>query len=112
MLAECGGPGCCPGCGLSAGAGASQATPLAQWEYKLTLPSPQWEYKLIRHDKDKSNYYITILDTIAALAENVTQAAEHLLHLITPVLACMHSPALPRCPSSSQPILSTCSLQT
>jgi len=42
-------------------------------EFAFNPECGKWEYKLIRHDKDKSNYYITILDTIAALAENVTQ---------------------------------------
>jgi len=42
-------------------------------EFAFNPEVGKWEYELIRHDKDRSNYYITILDTIAALAENVTQ---------------------------------------
>ena len=42
-------------------------------EFAFNPEVGKWEYKLVRHDKDKSNYYVTILDTIAALAENVTQ---------------------------------------
>jgi len=42
-------------------------------EFAFNPDVGKWQYKLIRHDKDRSNFHKTILDTIAALAENLSQ---------------------------------------